>query len=74
MWAQALNLLVILQLHSASLAASALRAPGFHSVIGSGCGGVGASGWGVPDEHPWFWLFQVPALELFDAVVVPAQR
>jgi hypothetical protein len=38
--------------------------------VGSRCGGVGASCWGVPGEHSWFWLFQVPAVELFHPVVV----
>jgi hypothetical protein len=26
----------------------------------------------VPGEHSWFWLFQVPAVELFHPVVVSA--
>jgi hypothetical protein len=37
------------------------------------CGGVGASGWGVPDQDTRFGLFQPPPLGLLTTVVVTAQ-
>jgi ATP-binding cassette subfamily B protein len=49
-----------------------LAADRYACLVGSGCGGVGPSGWAVPGEHSWFWLFQVPAVELFHPVVVSA--
>lgn len=44
-----------------------LRVPG-------GSGDVGASGRGMPDQDPWFRLLEPPALGLFGAMMVPAQR
>ena len=40
-------------------------------VLGGG-GGVGAAGWGVPDQDPGLGLFQPPAVGLLAAVVAPA--
>jgi hypothetical protein len=42
-------------------------------VLGGG-DGVGAAGWGVPDQHAGFGLVEVPALGLLVPVVVAAQR
>src|ERR1700729_871985 len=42
--------------------------------VDGGGGGVGASGWGAPSQHAWFWHLEPPALGLFHAVVVTTER
>ena len=42
--------------------------------VPGGSGEVGAPGRGVPDQHTWLRLFQVPAFGLFAPVVVAAEQ
>ena len=42
-------------------------------VLG-GCCGVAASRWGVPDQDSRFWLLELPAFGLLNAMMVAAQR
>ena len=61
-------------LHYARLADAQLRGDGLVGGVLSGGGGVGAAGGCSPSQHAWFWHLEPPALGLFDAVVMSAER
>src|SRR6185437_11201023 len=62
---------LILLLAAVAYRSARLGASG--GVLGGG-GGIGPSGRGAPDQDAGFGLLQPPAVGLFTAVVVPAQR